>query len=101
MPGFIDTHIHAPQFAQNGLGLDMELLDWLNTYTFPLESKFADKDFAAFIYKNVVVCFFSLNIILRVIKRNLDDLLLYSRKPPYLLEQQWHHILEPTIGKAL
>lgn len=55
MPGFIDTHIHAPQFAQNGLGLDMELLDWLNTYTFPLESKFADKDFAAKIYKNVVV----------------------------------------------
>lgn len=56
MPGFIDTHIHAPQFAQNGVGLDMELLDWLNTYTFPLESKFADKDFAAKIYKNVVVC---------------------------------------------
>lgn len=55
MPGFIDTHIHAPQFAQNGLGLDMELLDWLNTYTFPLESKFADKDFASKIYKNVIV----------------------------------------------
>lgn len=56
MPGFIDTHIHAPQFAQNGLGLDMELLDWLNNYTFRLESKFADKDFAAKIYRNVVVC---------------------------------------------
>ncbi|KAL5284116.1 GDA family protein [Megaselia abdita] len=54
MPGFIDSHIHAPQFAQNGLGLDMELLDWLNNYTFPLESKFADKDFASKIYKNVV-----------------------------------------------
>ena len=38
IPGLIDLHIHAPQFAFRGLGMDMELLDWLNTYTFPEDS---------------------------------------------------------------
>lgn len=55
MPGLIDCHIHAPQVAQIGLGLDMPLLDWLNTYTFPLEAKFADQEFAAKVYKKVIV----------------------------------------------
>lgn len=55
MPGFVDCHIHAPQVAQIGLGLDMSLLDWLNTYTFPLEAKFADNAFAAKVYQKVVV----------------------------------------------
>ncbi|XP_017057108.1 guanine deaminase [Drosophila ficusphila] len=54
MPGFVDCHIHAPQFAQVGLGLDMPLLDWLNTYTFPLEAKFSDQQFAQQVYKSVV-----------------------------------------------
>ncbi|KNC21404.1 hypothetical protein FF38_12603 [Lucilia cuprina] len=54
MPGLIDCHIHAPQVAQIGLGLDMPLLDWLNTYTFPLEAKFSDQEFAAKVYKKVV-----------------------------------------------
>ncbi|XP_017466751.1 PREDICTED: guanine deaminase-like isoform X4 [Rhagoletis zephyria] len=54
MPGFVDCHIHAPQVAQIGLGLDMPLLDWLNTYTFPLEAKYDDQDFAANVYTKVV-----------------------------------------------
>ncbi|KAF7714902.1 Guanine deaminase [Penicillium ucsense] len=39
-PGFIDTHIHAPQFPNVGLFGSSTLLDWLETYTFPVESKF-------------------------------------------------------------
>ncbi|EDV47745.1 guanine deaminase [Drosophila erecta] len=54
MPGFVDCHIHAPQFAQLGLGLDMPLLDWLNTYTFPLEAKFSDQQYALQVYQGVV-----------------------------------------------
>ncbi|XP_014092405.1 guanine deaminase isoform X1 [Bactrocera oleae] len=54
MPGFVDCHIHAPQVAQIGLGLDMSLLDWLNTYTFPLEAKYADRKFAEKTYAKVV-----------------------------------------------
>lgn len=54
MPGFVDCHIHAPQCAQIGLGLDMPLMDWLNAYTFPLEAKFAEQEFARKVYKHVV-----------------------------------------------
>lgn len=46
IPGMTDLHVHAPQFAFRGLGMDMELLDWLNTYTFPEESKYADLAYA-------------------------------------------------------
>ncbi|ALC45520.1 DhpD [Drosophila busckii] len=53
-PGFCDAHIHAPQYAQYGLGMNMPLLDWLNTYTFPLEAKFEDPEFATQVYKSVV-----------------------------------------------
>ena len=44
-PGFIDTHVHSPQvdvIASWGT----ELLDWLNTYTFPAEARHADPAFA-------------------------------------------------------
>ncbi|HCS07007.1 MAG TPA: guanine deaminase [Pseudomonas sp.] len=44
-PGFIDTHIHFPQTGMIG-SYGEQLLDWLNTYTFPCESQFADKDHA-------------------------------------------------------
>ena len=46
IPGLVDTHIHAPQYAFRGLGMDMELLDWLNTNTFPEESKMKDIEYA-------------------------------------------------------
>lgn len=45
LPGMIDTHVHLPQFEAKAVGKG-ELLDWLNNYIFPLEEKFADKDFA-------------------------------------------------------
>ncbi|GGF93158.1 guanine deaminase [Paenibacillus aceti] len=54
LPGFIDLHVHAPQWAQSGTALDIPLYDWLNTYTFPLESKFADLDFAEKVYEDLV-----------------------------------------------
>ena len=41
-PGFIDTHIHFPQTGMIG-SYGEQLLDWLNTYTFPCEKQFADK----------------------------------------------------------
>jgi len=50
LPGLCDLHIHAPQYAFRGLGMDMELLDWLNTYTFPEESKYSELDYASKAY---------------------------------------------------
>ena len=46
MPGFIDAHIHMPQ-AQVIASWGAQLLDWLNTYTFPEELKFSDPAHAA------------------------------------------------------
>ncbi|WP_136608724.1 guanine deaminase [Paenibacillus dokdonensis] len=54
LPGFVDLHVHAPQWAQSGTALDIPLYDWLNTYTFPLESKFSDLDFAQEVYDDLV-----------------------------------------------
>lgn len=46
VPGFTDLHLHAPQYSFRSIGMDLELLDWLNTVTFPEESKYADLDYA-------------------------------------------------------
>ena len=46
VPGLVDIHLHAPQYAFRGLGMDLELLDWLNTHTFPEEAKYADLAYA-------------------------------------------------------
>ena len=46
MPGMVDLHIHAPQYAFRGLGMDKELLDWLNAYAFPEESRYGDLSYA-------------------------------------------------------
>lgn len=46
IPGLVDLHVHAPQYAFRGLGMDMELLEWLETNTFPEESKFQNLDYA-------------------------------------------------------
>lgn len=54
LPGFIDLHIHAPQWAQAGTALDLPLYEWLNTYTFPLEAKFSDAQFANKVYSDLV-----------------------------------------------
>ncbi len=40
-PGFIDTHLHAPQLEMIG-SYGGHLLEWLNRYTFPTERKFED-----------------------------------------------------------
>lgn len=40
VPGFFDTHIHASQYPNIGVGSELPLLDWLKKYTFELENKF-------------------------------------------------------------
>lgn len=54
MPGMVDTHIHASQYSYTGTALDLPLLEWLNTYTFPVEAKYKDLDFANNVYTKVV-----------------------------------------------
>ena len=45
-PGMIDLHVHAPQYAFRGMCMDLELMDWLNRYTFPEEEKYDDLEYA-------------------------------------------------------
>ncbi|KZW04341.1 guanine deaminase [Exidia glandulosa HHB12029] len=54
IPGFIDTHTHAPQFPNLGRGQDYELLGWLHHITFPTESRFKDLEYARRTYESVV-----------------------------------------------
>ncbi|KAL4942078.1 hypothetical protein BDV06DRAFT_193081 [Aspergillus oleicola] len=53
-PGFIDTHIHAPQYPNSGLFGSSTLLDWLERYTFPLESSMSDLTVARKAYSIVI-----------------------------------------------
>ncbi len=46
IPGMTDLHLHAPQFSFRGLGMDLELLDWLEKYTFPEEQKYRELSYA-------------------------------------------------------
>ncbi len=54
IPGFVDLHVHAPQFLQMGTGMNKPLLEWLKAYTFDLETKFLDLGFAQAAYQHFV-----------------------------------------------
>ena len=54
LPGFVDLHIHAPQFPQLGKALDVPLEVWLQKHTFPLEARYADPDYARTVYDRLV-----------------------------------------------
>lgn len=46
LPGMVDLHIHAPQYAYRGTGMDYELMEWLERVTFPEEARYADSAYA-------------------------------------------------------
>lgn len=54
IPAFSDLHVHAPQYPQRGLGMDLLLEDWLNTYTFPQEARYRDPEYAREVYSAFV-----------------------------------------------
>ena len=54
IPAMNDIHVHAPQYRNLGLAMDLELLEWLDNYTFPEESRFADIHYAERMYRRFV-----------------------------------------------
>ena len=54
IPGLSDLHVHAPQYAFRGMGMDMQLLDWLNTYAFKEEGKYRNLEYAKKQYSKFV-----------------------------------------------
>ena len=51
LPGLCDMHVHAPQFVYRGLGIDLQLMEWLDRYAFPTEARFADLSYAKVYYE--------------------------------------------------
>lgn len=51
IPGLTDLHVHAPQYTFRARGMDMELLEWLETNTFPEEAKYQDLEYARRAYR--------------------------------------------------
>jgi len=54
IPAMNDVHVHAPQYRNQGLAMDLELLPWLDNYTFPEEARFADVGYAERLYRRFV-----------------------------------------------
>ncbi len=54
LPGLVDLHIHAPQYAFRALGLDNRLIEWLNLQVYTEESKFSDLKYAEKAYSYFV-----------------------------------------------
>ena len=51
IPAMNDMHVHAPQVHNQGVAMDLELLPWLQQYTFPEEAKYADVRYAERMYR--------------------------------------------------
>jgi 5-methylthioadenosine/S-adenosylhomocysteine deaminase len=45
MPGLINGHTHSSMTLFRGMVDDLDLMDWLNNYVFPMEGRFVDPDF--------------------------------------------------------
>ena len=53
LQSFADLHLHAPQYPMLGMGMDLPLLEWLDTYTFRTEARFVDTDYARRVYRRL------------------------------------------------
>ena len=54
IPAMNDLHVHASQYRNQGIAMDLELLPWLQNYTFPEETKYADPMYAERMYRRFV-----------------------------------------------
>jgi guanine deaminase len=46
IPGFYDLHLHSGQYSQCGIGMSKQLLEWLDDYTYDVERRFEELEFA-------------------------------------------------------
>ena len=54
IPAMNDIHVHAPQYHNQGIAMDLELLPWLQSYTFPEEMRFSDTGYAERVYRRFI-----------------------------------------------
>lgn len=85
-PSFTDLHVHAPQYIMMGMGFDLPLLEWLNTYTFKEESRFRDPGFARGIYNRLAH---------ELIRRGTTRVVMFSS-----LHREATHVLMEELERA-
>lgn len=95
IPSFIDLHIHAPQYMQMGVGLNLELIDWLDQYTFMLEGRFADVNYAKKIYPQFVNALYEHGTLRSCIFATIHD-----ESTRYLVEALKDRGLSAYVGKV-
>ncbi len=95
IPSFIDLHIHAPQFMQRGIGMNLQLIDWLNKYTFMLEGRFADVNYAKKAYPGFVQSLYDHGSLRSVIFGTVHD-----ESNRYLVEALKEKGLSAYVGKV-
>lgn len=95
LPGFIDTHIHFPQ-TEMIASFGAELLDWLNTYTFPTEKQFGNKSYAEKIAK-----FFIRQLLLQGTTTALVFGSVHKESVDAFFEQAQKHKLRMIAGKVM
>ena len=59
IPGFVDTHAHAPQYPMAGTCLDLDLFGWIDEYKLPEEMKYSDETYTHIAYRKAVVTWFN------------------------------------------
>ncbi len=95
LPGLIDTHIHFPQTEMIG-AYGEQLLEWLNTYTFPTEMQFEDKAYA-----DQIAAFF----VQELLKNGTTTALVFCTVHPQsvdaLFEAAERHHMRIIAGKVL
>lgn len=95
IPSFIDLHIHGPQFMQRGIGMNLELIDWLNQYTFMVEGRFADVNYAKKVYPGFVQSLYDHGTLRSVIFGTVHD-----ESNRYLVEALKEKGLSAYVGKV-
>lgn len=95
IPGMTDLHIHAPQYPSQGMGLDLELLDWLNTHTFPEESRYSDLEYAKKAY-----CIFAKDLRNSATTRAVIFGTIHTQATNFLMEELDATGLKTYVGKV-
>lgn len=95
IPGLIDLHVHAPQYPFRGLGMDLELIDWLNTHTFVEEAKYADLEYAEKAYD-----IFTESLLQSATTRACIFGTIHTESTLLLMEKLEHMGLKAYVGKV-
>ena len=95
IPAFSDLHVHAPQYPQRGTAMDVLLADWLNNYTFPLEAKFADPEYAKAVYDAFVY-----DMLLHGTMHAAVFGTIHREATGYLLTRMEHEGMRAFVGKV-